>query len=648
MTSGDSARAPDAPVVASVLPLIPAWRVDHLFDYVVAPDQVEKVQAGALVRVPFGNRRVRAIVIQLKRGEDPDEGKLPALEAIIAPVLERPVVPESLIPLFFWIAERYASQTSHVFSRAVPPRVRLRVEEPDEVTGGPEPRRTLTYKGGKRLMDALAAGRNGAWCLQYAPGEDRVALIGELIAASRLHGAALVTVPEVRYGSEVLDGLGHLWPQMARIDSAESEPDRSRGLLSLAAGAGLGGGGRNAVLAPADRLALIVIDEEHHASYKEDRSPRFDARRIALERARRQEATCVLMSSTPAVETAAARGLGDIGMIVPDRSILRAARPIVELVDRPEERALSHELHERVRDALRAGQRVALLAPRRGFARAMWCASCRRSVRCPRCEAGLVLHRSSSKVPAYVRCVRCGFQAPPPRTCPSCGAADFRFVGAGSERLTEQVKRAWPRASVTRADPDVIEEVVRDRTLTDIYVTTWIGTKPSIRPPVSLVGVLDADALLRRPDWRAAESGYQALAAMAEWAGPAADGGRLVVQTSEPNHHAVQSVVRADYAFFLQRELSHREELGYPPFSELIKVGASGASAAQLIERAAEVGRVHRARILGPIEVDRHRDDARIEILMKCKDATPVGADLRGILASVPPDGRLRVDVDPR
>ncbi len=201
---------------------------------------------------------------------------------------------------------------------------------------------------------------------------------------------------------------------------------------------------------------------------------------------------------------------------------------------------------------------------------------------------------------------------------------------------------------MTRADPDVIEQVVRDRAPTDIYVTTWIGTKPAIRPPVSLVGILDADALLRRPDWRAAESGYQALAAMAEWAGPAADGGRLVVQTSEPAHHSVQSVVRADYGFFLQRELAHREELGYPPFSELIKVGASGRIATELIERAADVGRAHGARVLGPIEVGTHRDDARIEILMKCKDATPVGADLRGILASVPPDGRLHVDVDPR
>ncbi|MDQ5815923.1 MAG: primosomal protein N' [Actinomycetota bacterium] len=646
MTSDDSARAPDSPVVASVLPLIPAWRVDRVFDYSVPAELSDKVDVGSLVRVPFGNRRVRAIVIRIQ-GQS-ELGSIDGLEAVIAPVIDHPVIPESLIPLFFWIADRYASQASHVFGRAVPPRVRIQIEEPDPIVGGPEPQRTLSYRGGRQLIETLRSGRPGAWCVQYAPGEDRTRLIGELVAASRRPGAALVTVPEVRYGSQVLDGLGRLWPQMVRIDSAESDQDRARGWMSLAAGADFGVGGRGAVLAPSAQLSLIVVDEEHHASYKEDRSPRFDARRVALERARRQQAACVLMSSTPAVETAAARGMGTVGLVVPDRDALRAARPIVELVERPEGRALSHELHARVRDALRAGQRVALLAPRRGFARAMWCASCRRSVRCPRCEAGLVLHRSSSGGSERVRCGRCGFEGPSPRSCPSCGAEDFKLVGAGSERLAEQVKRAWPRASVTRADPDVIDEVVRDRKPSDIYVTTWIGTKPAIRPPVSLVGVLDADALLRRPDWRAAESGYQALAAMAEWAGPSRDGGRLVIQTAEPTHHAVQSVVRADYGFFLSRELPHREELGYPPFRELIKVSATGATAPNLIERAAAVGGSHGARVLGPIEVGTHRDDARLEVLMKCIDATPVGADLRGILATVPAGGRLRVDVDPR
>ncbi len=250
-----------------------------------------------------------------------------------------------------------------------------------------------------------------------------------------------------------------------------------------------------------------------------------------------------------------------------------------------------------------------------------------------------------------VRCSRCGFQGPTPDCCPGCGGAGLRFMGAGSERLSEQVAKSFPRARVVRMDPDLIDGPVVAGGPVDIYVTTWIGTKPAIRPPVSLVGVLDADALLRRPDWRATERAYQALVTMAEWAGPAAGGGRLVIQTAEPSHYVVQAVARASYDFFLERELAQREELGYPPFSELIRVIANGPRRAGLIERAAGIARAG-GRVLGPIPVvsktGSGAEEEGLEILVKCPDAEPVSVALRDILASVPAGNRLRVDVDPR
>ncbi|MDQ3953722.1 MAG: hypothetical protein M3279_12300, partial [Actinomycetota bacterium] len=163
------------------------------------------------------------------------------------------------------------------------------------------------------------------------------------------------------------------------------------------------------------------------------------------------------------------------------------------------------------------------------------------------------------------------------------------------------------------------------------------------------VGVLDADALLRRPDWRAAEEGYQALAAMAEWAGPAGDGGRLVLQTDEPGHHAIQAVVRGDYDFFLERELEARRELGYPPFAELVKLTARGPRAAELTNDAAAVCRDAGARVLGPISVrPPGASEPELQTLVKCADALAVTPGLRGILARAPAGSRLKVDVDPR
>ena len=368
-----------------------------------------------------------------------------------------------------------------------------------------------------------------------------------------------------------------------------------------------------------------------------------------MERARLQDAICVLISAAPTVEAGAAALAGTIGSVTPPREATRAARPIVEVVDVPHDRSLSHELHERVRDTLRAGGRVGLLAPARGYARALWCASCRRSLRCPRCEAGMAFDRSEGRV----RCPRCGLVIAPPSTCPSCDATEWRYMGAGSERLAEQVALAFPEATVARVDPGSIGEPGSAGTdaarVADIYVTTWIGTKEVLRPDVQLVGVLNADALVRRPDFRAAESAYQALVEMAEWAGPARDGGRLLVQTSEPAHHSIQALARGDYGFFLERELPLREELGYPPFSELVRATATGPDADELIRRVADACRGD-ARLLGPMagRVDGRRNPASRELLAKCRDALVVAERLRDILASVSPGNRLTIDVDPQ
>jgi primosomal protein N' (replication factor Y) len=245
-----------------------------------------------------------------------------------------------------------------------------------------------------------------------------------------------------------------------------------------------------------------------------------------------------------------------------------------------------------------------------------------------------------------VRCPRCTWTGPAPDVCPSCSSTEFRFVGAGSERLAEQLTKSFPRASVTRVDPDVLE-TTGPPDEGDIYVTTWIGTKAAIRPDVSLVAVLDADAMIRRPDFRAGESAYQAMVEMAEWAGPARDGGRLVIQTDEPGHHCLQAIARADYSFFLERELRIREELGYPPFAELIKVGALGDQREKLAEQIAAAARDAGARVLGPIEVG-FGDDKRLELLLKCADADAVTPGLRDIVTRVPAGSRLRIDVDPR
>jgi primosomal protein N' (replication factor Y) (superfamily II helicase) len=260
-------------------------------------------------------------------------------------------------------------------------------------------------------------------------------------------------------------------------------------------------------------------------------------------------------------------------------------------------------------------------------------------LRCPRCEAGMSYARAEEEI----HCPRCGYRDRLPRSCPNCRADDLRFVGAGTERLLDQLRKTFPHARVERVDPADPSSVPED---VEVYVTTWIGTKPELRPDVSLVGVLNADWLVRRPDLRSAETAHQALVEMAEWAGPADKGGRLVIQTSDPGHHAIQALVRGDYDFFLERELEIRKELLYPPYTELVKLTATGPGSTEVLASIVSTLRSSSVRVLGPVGAASPRRGS--QALLKCDDAYPVAAKLRDILPSIPRDVRISVDVDPR
>ena len=613
--------------------------MSRAFSYAIPEKLASKVEPGSLVRVPLGGRKVRGIVIDVSPSTE--EQSLEDIAGVVIPV---PMARPPMTELLDWMAERYVSPKGQTYARVVPPRVRATRPEPGETRELDEPKIVPTYERGHDLLAAIAEGRPGTWCLRVALAENRGRVVGELVSAAiGGGGSALVAVPEVRYGSTTLEAISEAFPDACRVDSAVGDADRSGNWIALARGAPVGAGGRGSVLAPAPELRLIVVDEESHRTYKEDRSPRFDARRVAIERARLQGAVCVLVGAAPSVETGGAARSGAFGYVEPSRRTDRASRPLLEFVPKPTDRAISHELHERIRDALRAGRQVALLAPMSGYSRALWCAECRRSVRCPRCEAGMIYGRSTKNV----TCPRCKLETEAPDRCPHCGANEFKFVGAGSERLAEQLGKSFPRAKVVRMDPGLAQDLERGKRIeADIYVTTWIGTKEAIRPDVGLVGVLDADGMVRRPDFRSAELAYQALVEMAEWAGPASGGGRLLVQTDEVGHHALQAIARNDYSFFLERELRLREELSYPPYAELIKVQISGSERNAMARETARVAAEAGARVLGPIEAG--IEEKRFELLIKCRSVDAITPGLRELAARVPSGTRLRIDVDPR
>lgn len=619
-----------------MLPLVAAWALDRTFDYEVPDRLLGRVHPGVLVRCSLGSRRVRGIVVDVSLRIPPRD--LIPLQGV---VLDAPLSSPALTDVLEWTAARYVSTRAAAYKLVVPPRVRVpaapRRARPRATATGSVTRMT----GGADLLQAIAAGDAGTWALRVHPAQRLDALTDLVAAALRAErGAALVAVPEVGEEAGLLDDVTTRIAGVARIDSGVQPVSRSEGLLALARGGRVGIGGRGVVFAPAPGVRLIVVVDEHHPAFKEERAPRYEARAVALERARREGAVCVLLGSTPLLETAHDIRRKQIGLVEHDRDRERAERPVVEVVPAPEGHPLSPALLQRVRKEIGAGGRVGLVAHAAGFAPVLWCSSCRRSLRCPDCDSALAYDRGARRV----RCPRCSYAAGAPEACPNCGGVEFRYLGAGTERIEEQLTRLFPGTRVARLDPDQPRPDVQG---VQLYVTTWRGTKEAVRPEASFVAVLDADALIRRTDFRAAEAAHQALARMAEWAGPAARGGRLMLQTRDPAHHVLQAVTRGDYWFFADRELEIRRELGYPPFLDLVKLEAAGPRATEVLQQAAASARARGARVLGPVAV-RQRGSAAQELLIKCEDAMTVGADLRDILAAAPAGARVRVDVDPR
>jgi primosomal protein N' (replication factor Y) (superfamily II helicase) len=616
-------------LVAEVVPLVPAWGVDRTFSYSIPPGV--EVTAGALVRIPFGSRTIRGVVVRLNETDTEPE------RAIASKVIDVAVADAALIETLYWIAERHTTPLGAVFGRVVPPRVKVTPRVPARPERQPLAR--IGVPGTELLDDAVASGTEGVFCLEtmgnYA---DEVARIVSALG----QGQAIVCVPEVKWGSEVLDRMEELGG--LRLDSAVTPARRSEALVSMASGAFLGAGGRAAVLAPAPDLRLLILIDEGNIALKEDRSPRFDAREVALHRCAASQAVCVLLGRTHRLESVHLAEQQRAVMVRPERDLARRSLPIIELCE-PDDDGYSKRTRAAIASVLGSKGRVGILTPQPGYARSLWCATCKRSVRCPRCEAGVSYEKASRSA----RCPRCSFTARAPDVCPNCSSIELKYLGAGSERLEEQLGKIFPRARVTRMDRQTLDDLaaVPDHDDADIYVTTWIGTKQVLRPDVDLVVVLDADRMIRRPELRAAEDAFQALNEMAAWAGPASLGGRLVIQTREPTHPALQALVRADTSFFYERELELRRDLDYPPFTQLIKVQANGPAARAIFDRVKAVAEESGVAALGPVEISRG-DSSVEEMLLKCPEAQEIARELRVILPDVPKGSTLRIDVDPR
>ena len=481
--------------------------------------------------------------------------------------------------------------------------------------------------------------------------------------------AALFLVPEIslcrpfydilraRHGDKV--GLWH--SQMSLRERAETAERVRKGEVKIVLGA------RSALFAPLENVGLIILDEEHDFSYKQEEKPRYHAREAALELARLHGACVILGSATPSIESFQKAREGHYKLLKLTQRVPGHSVPQAVLVDRKKSgkpSPLTPELIDAIRMALARREQVILALNRRGFSTFLVCMGCGAVGQCPDCRITLVHHRDDDG--DHLRCHFCFFNTRIFERCKECGSASLNLGGFGTQKIVQEVKRHFPFARVIRLDRDAAR---KKNAMADAYRTfrsedadIWVGTQMATQgfdfPRVTLVGVVDADTALHHPDFRAAERTFQWITQSAGRAGRSPAGGKVVVQTMLPDNEALIDACKYDYEGFFESESRTRRQLHYPPFSRLVLLRLQSSQSKDAVpdesDRLAEALRacpaLKDAQILGPGPSFREHLQklARWQILAKCSKP----GHLEGVLAIAqafePRSGiRLVIDVDP-
>jgi primosomal protein N' (replication factor Y) len=394
-------------------------------------------------------------------------------------------------------------------------------------------------------------------------------------------------------------------------------------------------GVRSSVFAPIPDLGLIVVDEEHDASYKQESSPRYHARDVAIVRARMLDIPIVLGTATPSLESFHNARSGKYELVEMPRRVTSHDLPVVTIVPlkpeyyRPDGSGLiTSELDRLIRDRLKRKEQVLLFLNRRGFATYLHCTRCGFVLKCQECDVTLTFHRSQNAV----RCHYCGHYRAIPTDCPECNLPGIRRSGVGTEKVAAELARRYAEARIARLDRDTAKSPGALRATIggfargeyDMLVGTQMVAKGHDFPQVTLVGVINGDTGLHFPDFRSAERTFQLITQVAGRAGRGANAGRVIVQSFFPDHFAIQCAATSDFAQFSRKELEFRKTLGYPPFGRLVKILFQGPSEDRVSEEAKAVAGILAqgqpgCRVLGPAPspIARIQGKFRFQILLK-------------------------------
>ena len=571
------------------------------------------------------------------------------------------------------ISVKGASQAARSLARRQ--LITLEPEAPTGVFAAEGPPRTLNphqLTAYQHIEAALRGGKFQTFLMQGVTGSGKTEVyLKSIDACLSLGRSALLLVPEIALTPAMAGQFfNRFGDRVAILHSAFHDAERAEQWRRIRSGAAtVVVGTRSGVFAPVQNLGFVVVDEEHDQSYKQQDTPRYNGRDVAIVRAQASNAVVVLGSATPSLESRYNADRGKYALISLPERIEQRPMPDVEVIDMRQEfletrklATFSRRMVDMVTERLQKGEQTMLLLNRRGFSSFVACRACGERVECVNCSVTLTYHRRDRRM----LCHYCDYAQKVPSVCPKCGSEYLHFIGTGSEKVEEELHRDFPTARIARMDRDTVSGKRHFETILqgfregdfDILVGTQMIAKGHDIPNVTLVGVVSADIGLGLPDFRAAERTFQLLTQAAGRAGRGNLPGIVLIQTLNPEHYAIRYASEQNYDGFYAKEIQFRKLMRYPPFSALANVLVRSQKQEDALQMSAELGRLldpapEGLKVLGPAEapVPKLKSEFRYQLLLKAVNRKRLNETLRELQQFAQkqkwgPTGLL-IDVDP-
>lgn len=651
--------------------------IDKSFHYLVPAHLEDMAMIGKRVKAPFGKKSLTGFIIGLQDTPPMSDLQLKEINDIID---KDPVLDVPLLQLARWIKEYYFVSLGETLRAFIPPRLSsyksqlnrtgMKGEGSLPLSPSPSQEEVLTI-----IKAAIKEGGYNSLLLYGITGSGKTEVYLQTIDEVRKKGkGAIVLIPEISLTKQIVDRFSLRFPhEVAVLHSGLSAGERHKEWRRIYDGqANIVIGARSAVFAPIPRLGLIVVDEEHETSYKQDEaSPRYQGRDVAIMRAKIEDGLIILGSATPSLESYynTTTGKKSRRLLLRER-IENRPLPEVRIVDmrRVTQKGkkapviLSSLLEQELRRCLSRGEQIVLFLNRRGFSNFILCPDCGEVIGCPHCSVSLTYHLKGR----LLRCHYCNYVEAAPSTCPKCKGVNLGCFGLGTQQVEEELRRLFPETRILRMDRDTTtrrgshEEILStfEKGEADILLGTQMVAKGLDFAGVTLVGVISADVALNLPDFRAAERTFNLLTQVAGRAGRGPKEGMVIIQTYNPCHYSIVAARDHDYDSFYTKEILLRKELGYPPFNHLLNLRFEGMDEGAVIRGAEDLNRELRLRssefrcqVLGPAPcaLVRIRERFRWQILIKGKRPSEIRSLLQESLSSLsfPRTLKIVIDMDP-